>query len=227
MRSPLTKYGLPQVVILPAIIIIVMVGLAVTGLRYGSVKTVLLSEATLALLLMSIVSFFRDPYRIAPLDEKNLLAPADGKITDISTVNESDFIKGPAVKIGIFLSILDVHINRAPCNVKVEKITYRKGRYSNAANPRSGKINTSNDLWLARTDEPADRIIVRQISGAIARRIVCDIKQGQNLSGGEKFGMIKFGSRTELYLPEREGLKTLVNIGDKVKAGITTLARYQ
>jgi len=148
-------------------------------------------------------------------------------ITDISTVNESDFIKGPAVKIGIFLSILDVHINRAPCNVKVEKITYRKGRYSNAANPRSGKINTSNDLWLARTDEPADRIIVRQISGAIARRIVCDIKQGQNLSGGEKFGMIKFGSRTELYLPEREGLKTLVNIGDKVKAGITTLARYQ
>jgi phosphatidylserine decarboxylase len=99
-------------------------------------------------------------------------------------------------------------------------------------NPESGRVNESNDLGLIRTDSPNDRLVVRQISGAVARRIVCETRQGQELTGGEKFGMIKFGSRTELYVPApqgpaREGVKCLVKIGDKVKAGLSPVVRYE
>ena len=94
-------------------------------------------------------------------------------------------------------------------------------------NPQSGRVNESNDLWLCRTDEPKDRLIVRQISGAIARRIVCEARPGQNLAGGQLFGMIKFGSRTEIYMPARNDLQLFVKIGDKVKAGLTVVAKYR
>jgi phosphatidylserine decarboxylase len=94
-------------------------------------------------------------------------------------------------------------------------------------NPESGRLNESNELTLIRMDNPPDRLIVRQISGAIARRIVCRTEAGRELTGGEKFGMIKFGSRTELYVPVREDVKCLVRTGDKVKAGQTALIRYE
>jgi phosphatidylserine decarboxylase len=136
-----------------------------------------------------------------------------------------EFIGGKALRIGIFLSIFDVHINRAPCNVKVEKITYKKGGFKDARDPQAGAFNESNDLFLTRKNEPFDKLIVRQISGAIARRIICEAKEGQELAGGQKFGMIKFGSRTELYVPTGEGVKCLVKVGDKVKAGLTPLIR--
>jgi len=184
-------------------------------------------EAALAIILIWGLTFFRDPSRAVPADKNLLLAPADGKVTDIEIVNENDFIGGAALRIGIFLSIFDVHINRAPCDVRVERIAYKKGRYRNAMNPESGRVNESNDLGLVRTDSPKERLIVRQISGAIARRIVCQISQGQELAGGEKFGMIKLGSRTELYVPAREDAKCLVKIGDKVKAGLSPLVRYE
>jgi phosphatidylserine decarboxylase len=171
--------------------------------------------------------FFRDPARRSPADVNLLLAPADGRITEIETADQTSFIGGPALRIGIFLSIFDVHINRAPCNVRIEKITYKKGKYLNAMDPQSGRINESNELDLIRTDIPKDRLIVRQISGAIARRIVCEAAEGRQLSGGERFGMIKFGSRTELYLPVRENAKCLVKTGDKVKAGLTPLIKYE
>jgi len=204
--------------------------------------------------------FFRDPERHCPSDGNLLLAPADGQVTDIETIEDPPaFLRasashdagrgsrrkqegggGAALRIGIFLSIFDTHINRAPCNVKVEKITYRKGKYKNAMNPQSGRVNESNELGLVRTDSPQDRLIVRQISGAIARRIVCDTAEGMELTGGQKFGMIKFGSRTELYVPLHDpvtpgsdryppvaGVKCLVQIGDKVKAGLTPLVKYE
>ena len=184
-------------------------------------------EVILAIVLIWVLSFFRDPERIPPADRNILLAPADGTIRDIETVDENDFIGGKAVRIGIFLSVFDVHINRSPCNAKVEKIIPKKGRHVDARHPQAGRINKSNDLWLTRIDEPKDKLIVRQISGAIARRIVCEVKENQELACGEKFGMIKFGSRTELYVPIREDLKCLVKIGDKVKAGLTPLVRYE
>jgi len=223
MRIPLTKYGWPQVVIFPVVIIAIMVISPLAGLSFRPVITI---EITLAIILVWSLAFFRDPYRAVPQDDNLLLAPADGKITDIETV-QNDFIGGEALRIGIFMSIFNAHINRAPCDVKAEKITYKKGRYKNAANPQSGRVNESNDLWLTRTNKPQDKLIVRQISGAIARRIVCEAAEGQKLAGGEKFGMIKFGSRTELYLPANGHTKLLVKVGNKVKAGLAPLVRYE
>ncbi len=247
MRIPLTKYGWPQVVIFPVVVSAAMIVYLRIGILSLPLWAILSIEALLAIVLIWGLSFFRDPYRAVPADKNILLAPADGRITDIETVNENDFIGEEALRIGIFLSIFDVHINRAPCNVKVERITYRQGKYKNAMNPESGRVNESNDLGLVRTDSPQDKLIVRQISGAIARRIVCEARQGQKLTGGERFGMIKFGSRTELYVPvrlprdpgpgpqaasdetraTRYEINCLVKIGDKVKAGITPLVRYE
>jgi phosphatidylserine decarboxylase len=226
MRIPLTKYGWPQVVIFPAIVLAAMAACWLAGKMLVPHWAIVSIETLLAIVLVWVLLFFHDPYRAVPADKLLLLAPADGKITDIEIV-ENDFIGGSALRIGIFLNIFDVHINRAPCNVKVERITYKKGKYKNAANPQSGRVNESNDLVMVRTDSPKDRLIVRQISGAIARRIVCAATEGQELSGGEKFGMIKFGSRTELYMPARENTKCLVKIGEKVKAGLTPLIRYE
>jgi len=227
MRIPLTKYGLPQVAVYPAVILAVMVAVGLGARALLGPWVILTIEVLSGAVLIWSLSFFRDPARSCPRDENLLLSPADGTITDVETVEEEGFIGGTALRIGIFLSIFSTHINRAPCNVKVEKITYKKGKYKNAINPESGRVNESNDLGLVRRDEPTDRLIVRQISGAIARRIVCDTAPGSDLAGGEKFGMIKFGSRTELYLPIRHNARCLVETGDKVKAGLTALVRYE
>jgi len=230
MRIPLTKYGWPQVVIFPAALLAIMMvfPLVCAGTTAFLQLWALISiEVLLAVILIWSLMFFRDPERRCPKDKDLLLSPADGQVTDIRIVEENNFIGGAALRIGVFLGIFDTHINRAPCNVKVEKITYRKGKYKNAMNPQSSRVNESNELDLLRIDNPQDRLIVRQISGAIARRIVCDKVEGRELAGGQKFGMIKFGSRTELYVPLRENAKCLVKIGDKVKAGLTPLVKYE
>ena len=227
MRIPLTKYGWPQIVIFPAAVLAAMVVWPLAGKNFLPLWAIVSIEALLASVLIWFLAFFRDPHRAVPTNSNLLLAPADGKITNIEIVDENDFISRKTLRIGIFMSIFNVHINRAPCNVKVEKITYKQGKYKNAKNPQSGLLNESNNLGLVRTDSPQQRLIVRQISGAIARRIVCEVSEGQVLTGGQKFGMIKFGSRTELYLPARENARCLVRIGDKVKAGLTPLIKYE
>jgi phosphatidylserine decarboxylase len=227
MRIPLTKYGLPEVAVYPVAIALLMTTVALFGPGLLPAWSIAAIEAVLALVLAWALMFFRDPQRRIIQDDTVLLAPADGRIADIETVDEGDFLGGPALRIGIFLSIFNTHINRAPCGVKVEKITYHPGKYLNAMNRLAGKLNESNNLALVRTGSPQDRLLVRQISGAIARRIVCAAREGQRLTGGERFGMIKFGSRTELYLPIRENIECVVRVGDKVKAGMTPLARYR
>jgi phosphatidylserine decarboxylase len=219
MRITLTKYGLPQAAVFPLIIAAIIIVCLAKGIFSLAIIW--------GIVLIWVLSFFRDPERTPPADKNVLLAPADGTIHDIEIVDENNFIGGKALRIGIFLSIFNVHINRSPCNVKVEKIIYKKGSYKDARNPLAGTVNESNDLWLIRTDEPRDKLIVRQISGAIARRIVCKTEEKQYLAGGEKFGMIKFGSRTELYVPQRENVKLLVKAGDKVKAGLSPVVRYE
>jgi phosphatidylserine decarboxylase len=227
MRIPLTKYGLPQVVVYPAAVLMAMVVFLLVTAALLPLWVVIAVEAVLAAILIWVLMFFRDPGRRCPEGINLLLAPADGHITEIGTIEETSFINGPALRIGIFLSIFDTHINRAPCNVRIERITYKKGKYLNAMNPQSGRLNESNELDMIRTDSPKDKLIVRQVSGVIARRIVCAAAEGQELAGGERFGMIKFGSRTELYLPVHENAKCLVEIGDKVKAGLTPLVKYE
>ncbi|MBC8218841.1 MAG: phosphatidylserine decarboxylase family protein [Planctomycetes bacterium] len=227
MKIPLTKYGLPQVALYPVALAGAMAAVLIGARTLLPPWALVTLEVLLGAVLIWSLAFFRDPQRSCSSDSNLLLAPADGTITDIETVEEKSFIGENALRIGIFLSIFSTHINRAPCNVKVEKITYKKGKHKNAMAPQSGRVNESNDLALVRTDKPTDKLIVRQISGAIARRIVCDTAVARELAGGEKFGMIKFGSRTELYLPIRDNAKCLVKIGDKVKAGLTALVRYE
>jgi len=213
-------------VIYPAAILVFMIVLWYGAHPTTPVWIVQYVEIALGLVFLWSLSFFRDPEREVPQDKDILLAPADGTITDIATIEESEFIKGKALRIGIFLSIFDVHINRSPCAAKVEKITYHLGQFLDARKAESGQVNESNDLWLTRTEEPCDKLIVRQISGAIARRIVCKAQVGQNLAAGEKFGMIKFGSRTELYVPLLQDVTCLVQKGDKVRAGLTPMIKY-
>ena len=226
MRIPLTRYGWPQVVFFPAAILVFMIVLWLGVHPTTPIWVVHYVEIALGAVFIWVLSFFRDPEREVPQDKDLLLAPADGKITDIETIDESEFIKGKALRVGIFLSIFDVHINRSPGKIKVEKITYHAGKYLDARNLESGRVNESNDLWLTRLEPPFDKLIVRQISGAIARRIVCGVREGEELAGGQRFGMIKFGSRTELYVPMRDSVKCLVKTGDKVKAGLTPIIKY-
>ena len=229
MKIPFTKFGLPQLLIYPLSIIAVMglVWWLTAGANILPLPAAVIIEFLFACLLIFSLMFFRDPTRSGPKDDNILLAPADGHITDVEIVQENDYVEGPMMRIGIFLSIFDVHINRAPCKAKVEKITYKPGKFLNAMNPKSGKVNESNDLVLVRENQPKDKLVVRQISGAIARRIVCAVTVGDKLQTGEKFGMIKFGSRTELYVPAGDNIKCLVKPGDRVRAGLTVLARYE
>jgi len=224
MRIPITKYGMPQVVIYPCLCALAMV-IAIV-LAAVSMPLFWVIEAVLLLVLIWMLSFFRDPERQIPAGDNLILSPADGTISDVEVVDESTVIDGPATRIGIFLSIFNVHINRTPCDVKIEKITYKKGSFINAMDSNCGKLNESNNIAMVRLKEPKEKMLVRQISGAIARHIVCDAEQGQEFAGGAIFGMIKFGSRTELYLPAQSSAKILVKKGDKVRAGITILAKY-
>lgn len=233
MRLPLTKYGLPQVAIFPLIIAGVMVlygflmSSAVRPSGWAAFWAIWLPEVVLLAVLIWALSFFRDPVRRTPDDPALLVAPADGTVTDIETVDEYPGFEGKVEKIGIFLSVFNVHINRMPCAVRVEKITYKPGKFANAMDPGSGKINEANAVLLRRLEAPGDPILVRQISGAIARRIVCKASTGETFTAGQPFGMIKFGSRTELIYPARANAACRVRIGDKVKAGETIMVRYE
>ena len=227
MKIPLTKYGLPQAAAFGAMILVVMITVYIAGASdIMSPTAVTIVEVIMGILLVWVLAFFRDPQRDIPDGDNIFVSPADGKVTDIDVVEENDVIGGRVIKIGIFLSIFDVHINRTPCAVRIDKITYKPGQYKNAMNPSSGLVNESNDIAMTRLTEPKDVLLVRQISGAIARRIVCEAEVGADFACGERFGMIKFGSRTELYVPARDDVKCVVKVGDKVKAGETVLAKY-
>lgn len=174
-----------------------------------------------------IVWFFRDPHRVVPRDAGIVVSPADGKVVQVDEIAHDEFIGGPAVLIGIFLSVFNVHINRTPVAARVIGLSYRKGKFLNALRPESARENEQLAVRLEENNLPHRRMIVRQITGAIARRIVCWVKPGDELAAGEQFGMIKLGSRTELVLPREAGLQILVRVGDKVQAGSSAVARYE
>ena len=227
---PFTKFGLPQVVVCPATVLALM-ALACAFLPRG--VWLVAAEAFLFIIFIWMLSFFRDPRRVIPLDETVLLSPADGTVTDIEET-ECPELGGRALRIGIFLSIYNVHINRTPCSVSIDKVSYHRGKFKNARSSISGRINESNDIVMRRLAEPRDLLMVRQVSGAVARRIVCRAEPAREYAQGAAFGMIKFGSRTELYVPLNEvpgqaapALDIAVKIGDKVKAGLSPLVVYK
>jgi phosphatidylserine decarboxylase len=182
--------------------------------------------ATLVVIGGLIVWFFRDPPRRVPTAEGLIVAPADGLIVAMDEIEHDEFLDGPAVQIGIFLSIFNVHINRAPVAGRVVGIQYKPGKFLNALRPESARENENLSVRMQETVAPYRRYIVRQITGAFARRIVCQLKPGDEVARGEPFGMIKLGSRTELVVPRAAGLTIRAKIGDRVKAGSSVLAEF-
>lgn len=214
MRIPLASYAVREILLFCAIWIVA--GIA-AFLFIHPAATVLP-----AALLIFTLSFFRDPHRDIPGDEKAVVAPADGKVVEIGELDEREHLNERCVKIGIFLSVFNVHINRAPCGGKIERVCYQKGKFVNALYAESAARN-ENNVVVIRNGNGGARMVVKQIAGAIARRIVCACKPDDILQRGQRFGMIKFGSRTELYVPVSvcSMSDVRVKIGDTVKGGET------
>lgn len=175
--------------------------------------------AVFGALTLFCVWFFRDPHRQVPQSEGILVSPADGKIVDISRTEEGRYLNKPAIKISIFLNVFNVHINRVPVAGKVIGVSYNAGRFFAANVPKASLENEQNAVVL---ETPAGkRVVCIQIAGLIARRIVCWIKEGTVLNRGERFGLIRFGSRVDLFLPIETEVR--VSLGQKVRGGETIL----
>jgi phosphatidylserine decarboxylase len=170
------------------------------------------------------VYFFRDPDRAIPEDTDSLVAPADGVVTHIEEIDEPDFPGGRALRISIFLSVFNVHVNRVPRSGRITGLRYFRGTFMDA---RAADCPVKNEqLWID-IQEPGGRSLrVKQIAGAVARRIVCWLKLGEEVNKGDRFGMIKFGSRTDILVPAHERSQLAVKIGDRVAGGSSVLLRF-
>lgn len=219
-RLGFARHGLAEMILFT---MFVLAGLAVAAaLAVWIHPWCWLIAAPFVLFWLEIVYFFRDPQRSIPPDADALVSPADGVVTNVEEVDEPDF--GRALRISIFLSIFNVHVNRIPRTGTVTNVRYFPGAYLDARNPDSAKRNEQ--LWIDMIDDATKQPMrVKQISGAIARRIVCWLKPGDQLAKGVRLGMIKLGSRTDLLLPPGAAKSIAVKVGDKVQGGLTILCR--
>jgi phosphatidylserine decarboxylase len=177
----------------------------------------------LLVLTLLVGHFFRDPERVLSADDRDLASPADGKVILIEKVDGTCFSQTPCLKISIFMSVLDVHVNRIPLAGTVRGVHYRKGRFLAAQTTRATRENEQNWVWI-QSDAGVD-VVLTQVAGLIARRIVCWPAVGDRVMQGERFGLIRFGSRLDVYVPEES--ETLVARGDHVYAGETILCRLK
>lgn len=177
------------------------------------------------LALVFVLSFFRDPSRRIPEEPGVVVAPADGKVVEVTQVDEPPLLKVPSHKIAIFMSPLNVHVNRAPCGGEVETVEYRPGRHHNAQDQEASSENEAVAMVIRAADGRA-RVLVRQVAGVLARRIVCAAAAGERVERGQRFGMIKFGSRAEVYVPVEAGFEVRARLGQRVRAGETVLGRF-
>ena len=176
----------------------------------------------LALVTLALAGFFRDPERIIPAGENLVLSPADGKVVSIAPASAEGLFKGAATRISIFLSPLDVHINRMPVAGRIAEVNYKRGSFMAAYKAEASERNEQNALKIINGGGHAVGVV--QIAGVLARRIVCRVRQGEKLARGERFGLIMFGSRTDTYLPK--GCSVDVVEGQRVKGGETILGRF-
>lgn len=174
------------------------------------------------LLILYTFAFFRDPERSAPTDAESVVAAADGVVADIVEIDETEVVQATMKRVGIFLSVFDVHTNRAPID---GRITYREHREGLCLDARSVDCSGKNESMTWAFENPRATLVVKQLTGAIARRIVGWSKVGDELRKGERFGMIRFGSRTEVYLPL--DATVVVKVGDRVSGGSTVIARLR
>jgi phosphatidylserine decarboxylase len=214
---PLTRHGFREMLIGTVVLALVAWGLGVLW-------------APLALLMLPVLvwlfAFFRDPHRLIPVDEDTMVSPADGKVSDITEVANDPLLEGPGIRVGIFLSVFNVHINRSPCDAKVKTVVYKEGKFINAMDhAKASDENESNTVLLVEPQGSKPVAVVKQIVGLIARRIIFDAREGEMVSRGQRIGMIKFGSRTELTIPKTLEPQIMVKVGQTVRGGADIIAR--
>ena len=163
--------------------------------------------------------FFRDPNRDIPQNEKSLISPADGKVIVIEKLEKCEYLPDPCIKVSVFMNVFNVHVNRVPFNGVVQKVLYNPGKFMNASFDKASIHNERNAL-IIKTDRGTSYAVV-QIAGLIARRIVNCVKEGEKVQKGDRYGMIRFGSRLDLYLPH--DFDVAVKIGEKTQAGSTII----
>ncbi len=171
------------------------------------------------LITFFMLYFFRDPDRVVPAEKDIFVAPADGKVILVRDVAESKYLNADTRQVSIFMSPANVHVNRAPCDGKVKKVVHNEGRYFAAYSDEASVRNEN--IEMVMETEYGD-VLVRQVAGFIARRAVCRKKEGDILKRGERYGVIKFSSRVDIYLPKNSEIR--VGVGDKTKAGETVIA---
>lgn len=207
-KLPVAREGIPFIIIGLGLVVL----LFCCGLYFFA--------TIIGILSLFIIYFFRDPERINDVPYNAILAPADGRILDIRDLNDSDNPMGEnAVKVSIFMSVFNVHVNRAPMSGKISKIVYNSGSFFSANLDKASEQNENNRITL-NTDK-GSRIVLIQIAGLIARRIVCWINEQDYVKSGQRFGLIRFGSRVDLYMPA--GSSIIIKVRDKVKAGETII----
>ena len=213
----LTIYG--KNVVTKALVFTVMIDIIAILVPVFIVKLILLAVSVL--LFGFVLYFFRDPVRTLPegLKDNEIISPADGKVMMIEEIEENTFLKSKAKLVGIFLSPLNVHVNRIPVSGKVEYCQHIKGGYIVAFDHKSSQRNERTEIGITN---PKFKILFKQIAGFVARRIVCNLRAGTNVKQGEKFGMIKFGSRVDVIMPVNSVIRVSVN--QRVTGGETIIA---
>ena len=192
----------------------------VTAVRSGAPGWVI-AAVVWTLLAIWVVAFFRDPERSGQRGERLILAPADGKVVAITELEEPAFFHGPALRISIFMNVFNCHVNRYPTSGTVRYRQYNPGKFGHAAAEKSSLDNEQSSVGLL-TDR--GQVLIRQIAGLIARRIVTDHEVGTQVQQGQRLGMIRFGSRVDLFLPRNT--KLLVKTGDNTLVGVTVVAEW-
>ncbi|MGE4619939.1 MAG: phosphatidylserine decarboxylase [Planctomycetota bacterium] len=222
LGNMLTRHGTP-VILWSTLLALVCAGLIGFGIEDGMTRWALMHIPLL--LWLFVLSFFRNPTRVPPAGDLPI-SPADGKVIAVEEVEDEVYVDGPAVRIQIFLSVFNVHVNRVPLTGVVEHLRHIDGEYRNAMGASSREVNERQEIGL-RTTEGVP-VLIRQIAGLIARRIVCPLQVGQEIERGFDFGMIRFGSQTEMVIPARSGVafQAQVKVGQVVQGGKTVLGDW-
>lgn len=211
----ISHYGIKTVIIISFLSLIFI--LLSVFLNNNIVKGILIAVSVI--LFLFTLYFFRDPERKTESKENVLVSPADGKVIVIKKVQENYFLNEECYQISIFMSPLNVHVNRIPLDGKVEYVNYCSGKYLVASHDKASLENERN--YIGITNEKYGKVLYTQVAGALARRIVSELKKGDIVKKGDRFGMIKFGSRVDIYVPLKWNI--LVKEGQKVYAGITEI----
>jgi phosphatidylserine decarboxylase len=213
---PITRHGLREIII--GTLVLGIIATALGFVHWG--LTLLIVPIWLWLL-----AFFRDPERVLPAEQHAMVSPADGQVTDITEIENVPELGGPGVRVGIFLSVFSVHINRAPCDGKVLAVNYKKGKFINAmSHNNASEQNESNTVVIGDSADGKPIAAVKQIVGLIARRIISTTQPGELVERGQRIGMIKFGSRTELYIAKHLEPQVVVKIGQGVRGAADVIA---